>query len=474
MAVIAEALSYVSLINIYKLVWRKNLAKEFSQYESRLYKLAEGLGQVGLDDQIFSCNLDLLLPIIFNGLSETAIEELLNIVEHYCDFLISRGYLNINPFRYAAQSAINESPPKTVEGSTLDKIRPLIVPPEIEIESSCIVNETTAIIETPKPSQNSMSLDEIISKFFEYRTTQGRKIYNGTIPSYQEHFQHFKDFLLENNLPLIIDSDTLQKYVRHLESYLQPDGNPYSGNTKSLKKYSLRSLITFAKSQGFLEISEQYKDILFSEKRERTPKNRHRAITVEEADKLIQCVSILPNLKSKLEVLIPLLTGPRGSEIILIQPQNFDFTTNKLHLTLTKNGLPRDIPIPYFLIPMIQAYLKTYDFRTGEYIFPGQGSKHETVRTLREHIEKCVQLSGIKRKVTPHDLRATYATYQSYYGGLHIKALQKYLGHESYETSMKYVADEFETSDCKLNLKDLYVKWAEMLTSSCGDGTINM
>lgn len=181
-----------------------------------------------------------------------------------------------------------------------------------------------------------------------------------------------------------------------------------------LRKISLLSSLNYGANNEWLTISNKYRDMLQSSKRERTPEKPHIALTLAETEQLFNYVVNLDSIQEMLEVVIPLVTGIRAMETVALKKQNFDLANYRLHLNITKNGLPRVVPIPTFMVRFLEQYLINYDW--GDNIFPSRQSKSMTRKTLTEHIKKATIQAGITRTVTCHDLRKTYATLEYYHG----------------------------------------------------------
>lgn len=117
-----------------------------------------------------------------------------------------------------------------------------------------------------------------------------------------------------------------------------------------------------------------------------------------------------------------------------------------MHVGAVKNWEKRSVPIPAFLLPVLlaecegkgQRDLVFTDPKTGEYL---------GVPDLRGDrngwwVAMC-RAAGIDR-LTPHDLRHTYASL-SVSSGANVKALQRALGHKSAAMTLDIYADLFDS-----------------------------
>lgn len=310
------------------------------------------------------------------------------------------------------------------------------------------------------------TFDELVTEFFDYRSKFGKTIEGGTIPSYKSDLDIFRKYMTSNNLPFNLD--TLKKYIKFLKDYRKLDTKtneytPLCPQTIARRKASLSALIRFGNKEKHIDFPIQYEDVLYTKKRERKSLKPHKALDIDSIDELMLCLAN-ENCKDQLKVLIPLFTNSRGIEVTNLTVSNFNFATGNLDLVITKNGIPRSVPIPEFLIHKLKKYIRENDLSFDNYIFPSNRNKYKPIseRTLRESIEKLVGKAKLNRTVTPHDLRATYCTNQALYGDVSIKTLQKWMGHEDINTTAGYFQDD-RRDMIKYKIVDLDSRWSKLL-----------
>ena len=161
---------------------------------------------------------------------------------------------------------------------------------------------------------------------------------------------------------------------------------------------------------------------------------------------------ILPNVLSKQEVkkileapsfikhqaMLSLIysCGLRCGEILRLKPEHVDSKRNILIIKQSKGSKDRITPLSDKTIEMLRAYFKA--FKPKVYLFEGEkeGSPY-TERSLQNVLKQCVAKAGIKKPVTLHWLRHSYATHLLE-NGTDLRYIQEILGHSSSKTTEIY------------------------------------
>ncbi len=108
-----------------------------------------------------------------------------------------------------------------------------------------------------------------------------------------------------------------------------------------------------------------------------------------------------------------------------------------IHVRLGKGAKDRIVP----LSPVLQATLRTYwrEARPTTFLFPGKDTRRPiSLTSIRKILRKAVVATGIKKPVTMHTLRHTFATHHLE-GGTDLRVLQMVMGHGSLKTTSRYL-----------------------------------
>ena len=128
--------------------------------------------------------------------------------------------------------------------------------------------------------------------------------------------------------------------------------------------------------------------------------------------------------------------GLRRSELLNLKPSHIDSKRNVLIIEQAKGRKDRIVPLSEKIIDLLRDYYKVY--RPQEWLFEGQevGMKY-SARSLQLVLKKCLKLAEIKKPVTLHWLRHSYATHLLE-NGTDLRYIQELLGHKSSKTTEIY------------------------------------
>lgn len=118
--------------------------------------------------------------------------------------------------------------------------------------------------------------------------------------------------------------------------------------------------------------------------------------------------------------------GLRVSEIAALDASDVDHERRVIVVRQGKGGKDRVVPMSFQLSSLLE--------NAG----PGRIAGYKTGSSLSDAVRSHFRALGISKR--PHDLRATFATECAAKAGGDVLAVQQLLGHESPQTSMRYIA----------------------------------
>lgn len=129
-----------------------------------------------------------------------------------------------------------------------------------------------------------------------------------------------------------------------------------------------------------------------------------------------------------------LMTGARVSEFAHLRVQDFFFDEHTILIDKGKGGKSRYVPI----LPELAQELKTHlGERQRGYLFESNRHQAYSPRRLQQIVSETAEKAGITKRVHPHLLRHTVATFLLE-RGMPLEQIQKFLGHLKIETTQVY------------------------------------
>ncbi len=277
-------------------------------------------------------------------------------------------------------------------------------------------------------------LQEDVEDYLRYSQIE-RGLSDNTIFAYRQDLMDFLVFLKKEGLDSwpteAVDIDAFLAEQRDLNKAI----SSISRMISSLRKfYQWLVRQNIQKINPMLEID--------------SPKKEHRlpvALSVDEVTKLLDQPDVTKKLGIRDRALLETLyaTGIRVSELINLKFSDLHEEL-KLLKVLGKGSKERLIPISDVAISWIKSYQeKVRDpllLKSGKYtdtIFLNNRGGALTRQAVWQIIKRYCQMAGIRKNVTPHTLRHTFATHLLE-NGADLRVVQEILGHSDISTTQIY------------------------------------
>jgi integrase/recombinase XerD len=154
----------------------------------------------------------------------------------------------------------------------------------------------------------------------------------------------------------------------------------------------------------------------------------------KEETKLI--LESLVNIKHRTMLSLIYACGLRCGELLALRHSDIDVKRNLLIIRQAKGKRDRIVPLSKRTLEMLEQYCKL--FKTQGFVFEGQtaGEAYDA-RSLQQVLKNAVEKAQIKKPVTLHWLRHSYATHLLE-NGTDLRYIQELLGHSSSRTTEIY------------------------------------
>ena len=275
-----------------------------------------------------------------------------------------------------------------------------------------------------------MKIEDAIKKYLEYLEYE-LNYSKLTKDSYADDLVLYKDYVNKQKINyLTINKEQIMDFLKYLDSL------KFTNKTISRHLSSLRSFYNY-----LMEIKLIDNNIFKRIKNPKVEKKLPNYLSIVEIDEVIDNYKIESKEDIRDICIFELLysTGIRVSEASNIKLKDIDLSNRQIRV-MGKGSKER---IVYFGAPCekrLKAYLKVRNEflkYASDYLFINQKGGKLSRESIEYLINKIIEKSSIKHKVSPHTLRHTFATHLLD-NGADLKSVQEMLGHENLNTTEIY------------------------------------
>lgn len=253
-----------------------------------------------------------------------------------------------------------------------------------------------------------------------------RNYSDNTVSAYINDLNKYEEFLKKN----ILESD-----AEDLEKYLKYIGGMQS-TTVAHKITAIKSYFNYNIKRGIVKSNPANKV-----SRPKLAKHLPEYLTEEEVSKLLD-VEIKSPYDFRNKTILELLysSGIRISELVNIKTPNYDSEECLIRI-MGKGSKERIIPLGDYAINIMNDYMNNYrpliNKKFTDYIFINNRGDKISRQFIFKVIKKEALKKGIKKDISPHTLRHTFATHLLK-NGADLRIIQELLGHENISTTQIY------------------------------------
>ena len=293
------------------------------------------------------------------------------------------------------------------------------------------------------------------------RWSQQKKLWH--IPDTQENRERFNIVQKEDTKLSLQGEKHLDQFIRWLSA------KRYSTNTIKTYSDALRSFLFYFKLKDICELtntdvldfnndyilkkklSASYQNQIISAiklyfrtiretkiegdkiDRPKKPKTLPNVLSKEEVKSILEAHA---NVKHKTMLSLIYSCGLRCSELLQLKPFDIDSKRNIVLIKHAKGKKDRITPLSPKILDLLRVYYQVY--KPKPYLFEGQeAGTIYSAKSLQSVLKQALQKSNIKKPVTLHWLRHSYATHLLE-SGTDLRYIQELLGHNSSRTTEIY------------------------------------
>lgn len=256
-----------------------------------------------------------------------------------------------------------------------------------------------------------------------------------TITSYKTDVLTLMRFLEAHKIvisPIQIDATVIQQFIYQ-------EAKEKSAHSQSRRISGLKSFFKYL-------VFEKYRDDLPTQWLEAPKLGRKLpdTLSVEEVEKILAAIDLSKAEGHRNKALLETLygSGLRVSELVNLQKSDI-YSKEKLLRVTGKADKQRLVPIGDYAMQQINTYLKEIQIHQiiqkgyENFVFLNRRGKALTRTMIFLIVKQTAEKAGIKKKVSPHTFRHSFATHLLE-NGADLRTIQVLLGHESITTTEIY------------------------------------
>ena len=165
------------------------------------------------------------------------------------------------------------------------------------------------------------------------------------------------------------------------------------------------------------------------------PKREKVLPNVLSKEEVLKIIDSTENLKHKTLLALIYSAGLRISEALNMKPKDIDSVRMLIHVKNAKGKKDRYTLLSEKVLQLLREYYTIY--KPKDYLFEGQFGGMYSSRSAQVILKQVAEKAGIKKPITLHTLRHSFATHLLE-SGTDLRYIQDLLGHSSPKTTMIY------------------------------------
>lgn len=285
--------------------------------------------------------------------------------------------------------------------------------------------------------QNALRSDA--ERFLEHLAVE-RGLSMNTVQAYRRDLRRYVAFLTSwgiRDVPGVTD-EAVGAYVVQLSASTHDDGLLYRPASMARMLSSVRSFHRFELREGVTD-----RDPTVGVAPPRPPRSLPRPLAVDEVTRLLEAPPADEPVGLRDRAILEMLYGAglRISELTGLDVDDLELEDGSVRV-LGKGGKERDVPVGRYAREAVTSYLararpRFATAKSRAALFLNQRGGRLTRQGVSQLLGRHVRAAGIRRRVTPHTLRHSFATHLLE-GGADVRVVQELLGHASVATTQIY------------------------------------
>ena len=264
----------------------------------------------------------------------------------------------------------------------------------------------------------------------------------------ESHFSHFTIYNFEDLRRELVSRKynykTVKVYLYYNKDLLNFTGKrPSEINDNDIKNYLLylaedKKSATSTLNQAINALKFYYGSIqkckfLYEIRRPCRDRKLPIVLSKEEIEKIFLSVG---NIKHKAILMLVYSAGLRVGEVVKLKPEDIDNKRMLIHIKGSKGRKDRYTILSETALGVLRQYWRRY--KPNKWLFEGaRAGRYISTRTVEKILEHACEKANIRKHVSVHTLRRSFATHLLE-GGTDLRYIQELLGHAHSKTTEIY------------------------------------
>jgi len=258
-----------------------------------------------------------------------------------------------------------------------------------------------------------------------------KSLSDNTLDAYKHDLKILEEYLVNNEIDYNkITLEDLQKLTAAIDSVCKRSVARIISGIKAFYKFCVIDKLLESSPADLLE-------------QPKIPRYLPEVLSVEEIEDMIAAIDLSSSMGHRNVAIIETLygSGLRVSELVNMQLSNINFDEKYMKIT-GKGSKQRFVPLSDNTIKQIKYWLYDRNLmhiqpKHEDFLFLNYGGTQLSREMVFKIIKQLAEDAGVRKKISPHTLRHSFATHLLE-GGANLRAIQQLLGHSSIITTEIY------------------------------------
>jgi len=273
-------------------------------------------------------------------------------------------------------------------------------------------------------------MEKYISEYLSYLTID-KKYSDNTVSSYGNALNKYNDYIKNKKINFKnITEDDVNKFIKFLHTINSPKSVSYTIGV-------IKNFYNFLIIEGIIK-----ENIFYNIDLPKLPSNLPQVLDYAEVDKLLD-IDVKDAYSARNKAILELMysSGLRISETINLKLYDIDLE-NEFVRVVGKGSKERIVPLGSYATKAIKIYINNFrdtliKNKRNDFLFLNNHGNKLTRQGLFKNLKTLLKEKGIKKDVSPHTIRHSFATHLLN-GGADLRVIQELLGHSSLKTTQIY------------------------------------